>query len=122
MSNLRLPDISGTDREQLAKVRSYLYQLIPELNHALSTIGGSSTQEVQPIATSRLPSNTTKDANAQAKATFNDIKALIIKSADIVNAYYDEINTRLESVYVAESKFGAFAACGLRQRSGRRSG
>ena len=107
MSNLRLPDISGTDKEQLAKIRSYLYQLIPQLNFALNSMGESKAE--QPIATSRLPDNTINDANAQATATFNDIKALIIKSADIVNAYYDVINERLDGVYVAESDFGTFA-------------
>jgi hypothetical protein len=41
--------------------------------------------------------------------TFNSIKSLIIKSADIVNSYYDQINTRLNGVYVAESDFGTYA-------------
>ncbi|MBO4216545.1 MAG: hypothetical protein J5940_01220, partial [Clostridia bacterium] len=43
-----------------------------------------------------------------AADTFNSIKALIIKSADIVNAYYDAINARLSGVYVAESEYGEF--------------
>jgi hypothetical protein len=43
-----------------------------------------------------------------AETTFNSLKALIIKSADIVNAYYEEINTRLSGVYVAESDFGTY--------------
>lgn len=30
-AELRLPNISGTDEEQLAQIRSYLYQLIPQL-------------------------------------------------------------------------------------------
>ena len=41
-------------------------------------------------------------------STFNQVKSLIIKSADIVNAYYEEINRRLEGVYVAESEFGTY--------------
>ena len=40
--------------------------------------------------------------------TFNQIKSLIIKSAEIVNAYFTEINRRLEGVYVAESAFGSY--------------
>ena len=32
---LRLPDIKGTDREQLRQIRSYLYGLIPQLQWAL---------------------------------------------------------------------------------------
>jgi hypothetical protein len=43
-----------------------------------------------------------------ATTAFQDIKALIIKSADIVDAYYEEINSRLIGQYVAESDFGIF--------------
>ncbi|MBQ2988904.1 MAG: hypothetical protein IJD59_07355 [Clostridia bacterium] len=32
---LRLPDVKGTDREQLRQIRSYLYQLVPQLQWAL---------------------------------------------------------------------------------------
>jgi hypothetical protein len=38
MAELRLPNISGTDREQLTRIRSYLYQLIPELQFLLENI------------------------------------------------------------------------------------
>ena len=34
---LRLPDIKGSDREQLRQIRSYLYQLVPQLQWALDT-------------------------------------------------------------------------------------
>ena len=42
------------------------------------------------------------------KAQFSGLKALIIKSADIVNAYYEEINRRLSGLYVAQSDFGTY--------------
>ena len=35
----RLPDIKGTDREQLRQLRSYLYQLVPQLQWALDAVG-----------------------------------------------------------------------------------
>ena len=40
--------------------------------------------------------------------TFNKIKNLIIKSADIVESFYDKINIRLEGLYVAKSDFGEY--------------
>lgn len=104
---LRLPDISGSDREQLVKIRSYLYQVIPQLEFALNNIGTSSSQVATPTPRSLIPTNTLSDANAQS--TFNAIKSLIIKSADIVEAYYEEINRKLEGVYVAQSDFGDYA-------------
>ena len=46
---------------------------------------------------------------ADPVSTFAGVKNLIIKSADIVNAYYAEISQRLEGVYVAQSDFGTYA-------------
>ena len=34
----RLPDIKGSDEEQLRAIRSYLYQLVTELSWALNTL------------------------------------------------------------------------------------
>ena len=117
MVNLRLPNMKGvTEREQLKEMQSYLYQLVEQLQFALNTIespqGNSSPASSYPIvrvipsspvATMSLDGGMTDD-----QATFQAIKPLIIKSADIINAYYEEINRRLESIYVAQSDFGTF--------------
>lgn len=109
MNDLRYPDINGkTNQQQMEQTRRYLYSLVDQLNFALKEVGGSNpVTTTTPNAETASVSRAEKENNAIA--TFNDIKALIIKSADIVNAYYDEINTRLEGVYVAESDFGSFA-------------
>ena len=105
---LRLPNISGNDREMLSQIRSYLYQIIPELEFAINNVSGTSTTVVEsPTPLSLIPANTL--SNASAQATFNSIKALIIKSAEIVEAYYQEINRKLEGTYVAQSDFGQYA-------------
>ena len=105
--DFRIPNITGNDREQLAQIRSYLYQFIPQLQWALNNLDTSSAsnQVVQPTQKVTVE----KTAPVDAAATFNAIKSLIITSADIVQAYYDEISKRLEGLYVAESDFGAFA-------------
>ena len=113
---LRLPDIKGTEVEQLKQIRSYLYQLIPQLQFALDNVSANS-EEITATPKSLLPARTnpyavsslSDDGEDTAQATFNSIKSLIIKSADIVEAYYEEINKKLESVYVAQSDFGDFA-------------
>ena len=105
MINLRLPNITGqTDREKLEQIRSYLYQFAQELNWALSNIDSKAEDVTKKVEATTAQ----KDAVEQAQATFSEVKSLIIKSADIVNAYYDEINHRLEGVYVAESDFGTY--------------
>lgn len=104
--DLRMPNINGaTEREQLAQIRSYLYQFVPQLQWALSTIETSPKSHV----TQQVINGTTASKpTASSEATFNAIKSLIIKSADIVEAYYEEINSRLQGLYVAESDFGTF--------------
>lgn len=105
---LRLPNINGmTEKEQLAQIRSYLYQFIPQLQWALNNVATtSSNTETTPTRTQVVASGASSVADPST--TFNAIKALIIKSADIVEAYYDEINKKLEGLYVSESVFGAY--------------
>ena len=108
--DLRLPNITATtDREKLAQMQSYLFQMVEQLNWALQNVDTSNASVVTPVAKSQLLSGATSaSAPSDPQATFNSIKSLIIKSADIVAAYYDEINKRLEGRYVAESDFGTY--------------
>lgn len=101
---LRLPNISGSEREQLVQMRSYLYQLVPQLQWALNAVNTTTTSD----APAQKVVSSTSVAPVNAEITFDKLKPLIIKSADIVEAYYEEINKRLESLYVAESDFGTF--------------
>lgn len=116
MVDLRLPNIKGAnEREQLKEMQSYMYQLVEQLQYALNTIESSSSNPSpssspivrvipsSPVATMSL------GGLSEEQATFQAIKPLIIKSAEIVNAYYEEINRRLESVYVAQSEYGSFS-------------
>jgi hypothetical protein len=109
--DLRMPSINGNDREQLIQIRSYLYQLIPQLQWALNNVNTTvSSEAVEQIArrTSSSPSSVTGGVPTNIEATFAKLKPLIIKSADIVQAYYDQISSRLNGLYVAESDFGTF--------------
>lgn len=105
-ANLRFPNITAkTEREQLQQIQSYMYQLVEQLNWALENVGSSSgNTSAAPQISSAVTSN-----DDDAQSTFNSIKALIIKSADIVNAYYEQMNTRFEGEYVAQSDFGEFS-------------
>lgn len=104
---LRLPNINGqSEKEILSQIRSYLYQLVPQLQWALNNTATSSGGVSTTTIVRSTPSSATRSTDAQA--SFNTIKSLIIKSADIVEAYYAEINRRLEGLYVAESDFGTY--------------
>lgn len=105
---LRMPSITGgTEREQLSQIRSYLYQIIPQLEWALNQIDTSAASNY--VASKQTPKVATHQTSSiDAEVAFDALKPLIIKSADIVQAYYEEINTRLKGLYVAESDFGTF--------------
>lgn len=105
---LRLPNINATtDRGQLVQIKSYLYQFAEQLNWALNTMekGTSSESVVMQDAVGNVLQETEE---AKAYDTFNSIKDLIIKSADIVEAYYEEIDNliSLDGKYVAQADFG----------------
>lgn len=103
MINIRLPNITaGSEREQLLQVKSYLHQLVQELNWALGSIESGKSTEVKQEGVS---SAVTKQELA---TTFNSLKSLIIKSAETVQAYSEEAERRYESLYVAQSDFGTY--------------
>lgn len=105
-ANLRYPNITGhTEKEKLVQVQSYLRQLVEQLTWAFDNVGRA-TSTGGGIEALKAPGGISESPEAQA--TFNDIKSLIIKSADIVNAYYDSINSRLKGLYVAQSDFGTY--------------
>lgn len=108
MTGIRQPNITAaTEREQILQMRSYLYQLSQDLQFALGAV------EKQIITVQDTAANAERDlsrvsASQNPKAQFSSLKALIIKSADIVNAYYEEISRKLSGEYVAQSDFGTF--------------
>ncbi len=104
MINIRLPNITAaTEQEQLLQVKSYLHQLVQELNWALTTIeSGTSTGATKKQA---AMNTVTKDELA---TSFNELKSLIIKSSTAVTAYYEAAEERYNSLYVAQSDFGTY--------------
>jgi hypothetical protein len=107
MINIRLPNITGkTEAEQLAQIKSYLYQFAGQLQFALSTVetvGGSNVVAQRSSAFG-------EPAKEDPVSTFNQLKGLIIKSAEIVHAYYEKIDSllKLSGDYTAISEFGTF--------------
>ncbi len=104
--NLRFPNITAMDEAgKLRQTQSFLHQLVQELNWALNTLETGTGSG--PVA--EIPRGSLAEREGDAMASFNDIKPLIIKSADIVNAYYEKIQAKLEGLYVAQSDFGTYS-------------
>lgn len=106
--DIRLPNITAsTDAGKLQQMQSYMHQLVEQLNWALNTIETAGGGNV-------LPAVKVQQSEAlspkEAEDTFNSIKALIIKSADIVKAYEKTILTNFNGTYFADSDFGTYLA------------
>jgi archaellum component FlaC len=105
--DFRLPNITGaTEREQLVQIKSYLFTLVEQLQWAVNNIDTAPTNSSATATGSVTKSSGSSSSNPQV--AFSELKSLIIKSADIVNAYYEKIKSKLEGVYVAQSDFGTF--------------
>lgn len=108
MNEYRYPNITGkTEAEQLSQIKSHLFQLTTQLNlakKAADDVDKSVVYQTQTIQSN----NQEKTDDEKAKDAFLTIKNLIIKSADIVNAYYDVITDKLVGEYEALSEFGTF--------------
>lgn len=109
--NLRLPSISGAganDHERLRQMERYLFSLVEQLQFALGAVGeGSSGTTVMPTTVNKSETIVVGDKFDKDLA-FSQLKELIIGSADIKKAYYDEFTTEYNKVYVAISEFGSF--------------
>lgn len=106
--NIPLPHITAsTEKEQLLQIKNYLYQMSEQLGWALNNIS-SSTPTATVIKQTSTPTPAPSSGKIDPESTFNAIKSLIIKSADIVDAYYEEVSKKLQSIYVAQSDFGEF--------------
>ena len=106
MIELRMPNLTAdTLPGKVSQLQSYLYQLSEELNHALNA--AEAAQEARVVELSKQNSKIEPGTPA-AESTFEAVKSLIIKSADIVSAYYDEMTKTFNSQYFAGSDFGNF--------------
>lgn len=103
---LELPNITADNFPgQVAQLKSYLYQMVQQLQWAFDTVESSSGIVVeQDIHNGRKPDS------VQNVRSFDELKSLIIKSADIVEAYYGQIDSLLSisGHYVGRSDFGTY--------------
>lgn len=107
-SQIRIPNINAQgDRAQLAQIRSYLYQLSADLQHALSNLDAENFA-VKSAARQVLAGGMSAEQQKTMEAGLGNLKSLIIKTADAVQAEMQVLETSLESKYVAVSDFGAY--------------
>ena len=97
---------ANTGEGKIEQIRAYLFSLADQLKFALNSIDTNASTILQQSSSSK--GKTQAISEEEAQATFNSIKSLIIKSADIIEAYSEAITERYSGQYVAKSDFGTY--------------
>ena len=98
------PVLQGTERTQLTQLYNYLYNVSNKLNEAMTAVGSASTAAEETGAGA-----VSAEEEEKNREQINTLKALIIKTADIVRTEMQEIATELHGETVAISEeFGTW--------------
>lgn len=103
---IRFPNISPDARatEQLGQMRSYLYQLVQDLNLSLKQLESKDESETTEQAAAKAAKER-EERNQQAAV---GLKSLIVKTAEMVSRQVEQMKSELRGEYVAVSDFGTY--------------
>ena len=105
------PGLKGTNEQQLIQVYSYLFRLSESLNVALNNLNKDNYSSASQIASAQQTGTQgggVVDGGNLAQS-YNELRALITNTADIVVSEMDKISTQLNEKYTAVSEeWGTF--------------
>lgn len=91
--NLRYPNITGlSEKEQLTQIKSFLHQLVDQLNYATSSDGSSSNQTYQVQG---------------AEISYYELRSLIVQSQQKMETDFEKLSQKMTSEYVPKSGWDA---------------
>ena len=100
---IRPPQLTGgTPQQQLEQLQRYLTALAQQLQFAFDAVQGGSPE----IMAAAAPQPRAQEQ--QRQETLRQLKALILKSAQVTQVLEQQVSKRLEGKYVAVSQFGTY--------------
>lgn len=100
---IRPPQLTGgTPQQQLEQLQRYLTALAQQLQFAFDAVQGGSPE----IMAAAAPQPRAQEQ--QRQETLRQLKALILKSAQVTQVLEQQVEKRLEGKYVAVSQFGTY--------------
>lgn len=97
---IRPPQLTGgTPQEQLGQLQRYLTVLAQQLQFAFDAVQGGSPE---------MAAAPPQQQEQQRQDTLRQLKALILKSAQVTQVLEQQVGKRLEGKYVAVSQFGTY--------------
>ena len=109
MAYMRPPILTGNTQQQINAIRDYLFKLADSLDKA------ANAQQVQSASLTTGPNGakiykTGKDSGAlEVQKSADELKALIIKSANTIEGEMDVREETYNGRYLAQSSFGVFS-------------
>lgn len=97
------PSITGNEKEQLNKLRSYVFQTVEALNIGLRDMNAEGILEEISRAVASADDG---EENKAVLSSHNNIRSLIIKTADFAVGNSEEFKKLIKSEYSAASDFG----------------
>lgn len=98
--NIRYPNITGlSEKEQLSQVKSFLIQLVDQLNYALPMAGnGDGTEQ----------STASKTYEVQGgDMSFYELRSYIVQEQTKINAEFEKLSNELEEGYIKDEELPA---------------
>lgn len=112
MSELLMPPYpNGSVQQQLTQQYSYLFQMAQQLNMALSALEGGAVSTAGNSGQQRKSDGAAAAAGKAALENaeqFQNLRAMIVKTAKQVSRHMEQLETRLSEEYVASSQFGTY--------------
>ena len=106
------PYPSGSVQQQLTQQYSYLFQMAQQLNMALSALEGGGVSVAGSGSAQQRKSGGAASAAGKAALEnaeqFQNLRAMIVKTAKQVSRNMEQLETRLSEEYVASSQFGTY--------------
>ena len=90
--NIRFPNITAlSEREQLAQIKSYLHQLVEQLNYALPNLGtGNGTEQTVSVQGGEL--------------SYYELRTLIIQQIQHLETMFNQLSAKMESEYIKDTE------------------
>ena len=100
-------DAGGTTERKLAQVYTYLFQMSGALTKALNALDAK-VQETATNTTVQTGVASAETVDTKITGAYNNLRSLIIKNADTVQATMDVMVEEFKGTYLAQSEFGTF--------------
>ena len=104
------PYPNGSLQQQLTQQYSYLFQMAQQLNMALTALEGGTAAPSGSSAARRSTgaSASAADVSSADNEQFQNLRAMIVKTAKQISRFMEQLELRLGEEYVAASQFGTY--------------